>query len=158
MLYETDYRVRSSDVGLLLIRAVLAAVFIYHGSQKLFGAFGGYGVAGTAGFFDKLGIPAPTLSVYLAAGTEFFGGIALILIGGVAGRIVAAIMAFNMAVAIWLVHRHAFGTQNQGMEFPLTLGVTLLGLVFTGNGRLTLTGLLMGPKGKPVPEGFVLAK
>lgn len=147
----------SADLGIALIRAVLAVVFIYHGSQKLFGWFGGYGVSGTAGFFAQIGIPMPRLSVYLAAGTEFFGGIVLILGSGLLGRAVATIMAFNMAVAIATVHLHAFGTQNKGMEFPLTLGVVCLALAFTGFGQLTLVGLLLKPKGKPVPEGFELA-
>lgn len=160
MIYEKQNDgIRSTDIGLFLIRAVLAAVFIYHGSQKLFGSFGGPGIAGATGFFTALGIPAPKLSVYLAAGTEFFGAILLMIGGGILGRIVAAIMAFNMAVAIILVHRDAFGSQNKGMEFPLTLGVVLLALVFTGLGRLTLPNLFFGGKReKPAPEGFEIAR
>ena len=66
---------RCADIGLFLIRAVLAVVFIYHGSQKLFGWFGGHGIGGTAGWMESMGIPYPMLSAVLAGGTEFFGGI-----------------------------------------------------------------------------------
>ena len=67
------------DLGILMIRLILAAVFLFHGSQKLFGLFGGYGISGTAGFFDKnLGIPLPYLSAILVGLAEFVGGLSLL--------------------------------------------------------------------------------
>ena len=41
---------RFRDVALLGLRGVLAAVFVFHGAQKLFGVFGGHGLEGTAGW------------------------------------------------------------------------------------------------------------
>src|SRR5688572_23284053 len=84
---------RLADNGLLLIRAVLAMVFIYHGGQKLFGWFGGYGIVGTAGWMASVGIPFPMLSTVLAASVEFFGGIILLL--GTGARLAAIPMAFT---------------------------------------------------------------
>ena len=114
----------------------------YHGSQKLFAWFGGYGIDGTAGFFDKIGIPLPKLSVYLAGGTEFFGGILLAI--GLATRPTATLLAFTMFVACFTVHSSAFGAANNGMEYPLTLAVVSLAYVFTGSGKLAIGRLIPG--------------
>ena len=92
---RTTIQRRATDTALFLIRMVLAAVFIFHGSQKLFGWFGGYGIAGTAGFMETIGIPFPTLSALLAGVTEFAGGIILLL--GTGTRIAAIPMAFTIS-------------------------------------------------------------
>ena len=129
-----------------MLRAVLAAVFIYHGGQKLFGIFGGYGIAGTAGWMASVGIPFPTVSTVLAGGTEFFGGLVLLL--GTGARIAAIPMAFTMLVAILTAHRGAFDARAGGMEYPLTLGVVLVALALVGPGRLTVGKLVTAIKGR----------
>jgi len=131
---------RSSDIGLFLIRAVLAAVFIYHGSQKLFGWFGGYGIEGTAGWMGSIGIPFPVLSALLTGIAEFLGGIVLFL--GAGARVAALPMAFTMLVAIATVHRVGFDARTGGMEYPLTLGVVLVAVPLLGPGSLTVTRLI----------------
>ena len=83
------------------------------------------------------GIPLPQVSAWMAGGTEFFGGVLLIL--GVATRLVSLPMAFTMFVAAFAVHGAAFSAQAGGMEYPLTLGVMLVGLVFLGGGDWTVT-------------------
>ena len=97
---------RCTDFGLLLIRLMLATVFIYHGGGKLFGWFDGPGIAKFAEFLspDISTSPYPLVSAYLSGGTEFFGGI--ILIVGCGARLAAIPMAFNMAIAILTVHLH----------------------------------------------------
>ena len=125
---------------------VLAAVFVFHGSQKLFGWFGGYGIEGTAGFMQTIGIPFPTLSALLAGVTEFAGGIVLLL--GTGTRIAAIPMAFTMLVAIATVHRGGFNAQSGGMEYPLTLGVVLLALALMGPGHFTVAGLFTGVRNR----------
>src|SRR5438034_9229732 len=73
------------DLGLLLIRVVLGLIFAAHGAQKLFGWFGGYGLAGTGGFMESLGFrPGKTFAAEAALG-EFVGGLlfALGFLGGV---------------------------------------------------------------------------
>ena len=49
------------DAGLLIARMVFGLLMAAHGSQKLFGWFGGYGLAGTGGFFESLGFRPGTL-------------------------------------------------------------------------------------------------
>src|SRR5262245_28453314 len=91
----------SIDLALLLLRAMAGAVFVFHGSQKLFGAFGGHGIDGFASNLQQLGVPMPVLAAYLSGCTEFFGGLALFL--GLAVRFVSLPLAFNMFVACFTV-------------------------------------------------------
>lgn len=146
------------DTGLLLLRAVLAAVFVYHGGQKLFGWFGGYGIEGTAQWMAGQGIPFPVLSVLLAGSAELFGGLAL-LAGGLAARLATVPMAFTMAVAIVTTHLGAFDARAGGMEYPLTLGVALVALGLTGPGELGLPALARRLRGQaaPAPERVAVA-
>lgn len=131
---------RLNDSALLLLRLVLAAVFIFHGSQKLFGWFGGHGIEGTAGWMASIGIPLPTLSAILAATAEFFGGLVLLI--GTGTRLAVVPLTITMAVAIITVHGSAgFSNQAGGFEYPLTLGITLIALGLMGPGQFTLARL-----------------
>ena len=125
-----------TDAGLLAARSMLGVVGIFHGTQKLFGWFGGGGIEGTAAAFEHLGIPLPTLSVYAAGAAETFGGLALIV--GLATRFSALTFGFTMLVAAFSAHWGAFDARNGGMEYPLTLAVFALALVGLGAGRWSL--------------------
>lgn len=124
------------DAGLFAARGMLGVVGIFHGTQKLFGWFGGGGIEGTAGAFEQLGIPLPTLSVYAAGFAETFGGLALIL--GLMTRFSALTYGFTMLVAAFSAHWGAFDARSGGMEYPLSLAVFALALVGTGAGRWSL--------------------
>ena len=124
------------DLGLLLIRLMLGAVFLFHGAQKLFGAFEGPGLEGFSGYLESMDVPMPMVSAILAAVAEFVGGIALVT--GIYMRPVILATAATMAVAAFKAHGGAFDINKGGMEYPLTLLVVLAGLFFTGSGRLAL--------------------
>jgi putative oxidoreductase len=130
---------RARDVALLGLRGVVAAVFVFHGSQKLFGWFGGYGLEGTAGWMEGLGIPLPMLSALLAGAAEFFGGLALA--SGFFARLAALPMLFTMGVAMATAHS-GFDAAAGGIEYPLTLAVVLAAIAIQGPGRLTLARAL----------------
>jgi putative oxidoreductase len=136
----------ANDVALLLIRVMLGVVFVFHGSQKLFGWFGGGGLSGMAGFLEQLQVPAPYVSAILAGAAEFFGGLALLL--GIGVRIAVIPMVFTMLVAVYTVHWGVFSNQNQGMEYPLTLAVVLLALGLLGPGRLKIPARIGTRRGK----------
>lgn len=90
-------KVRNLDfLGPLALRIYLAPIFILAGSNKLANA------ENVASYFEFLGLPAPTLMVYLAGGTEFIGGILLIL--GLAVRWIAIPLMFTMVVAATTAH------------------------------------------------------
>src|ERR1700704_5551262 len=95
-VFSTD-----DSMATAIVRLVLGVVFFAHGAQKMLGWFGGFGFAGTMGFFtDTMHIPAPL--AFLAIAAEFFGGLGLIL--GFLPRIAAFGIAVNMVVAIATVH------------------------------------------------------
>ena len=56
-----------NDTALLLIRLMLGVVFVFHGSQKLFGFFEGPGIEGFAGYLSSLDVPLPLLNAWLAS-------------------------------------------------------------------------------------------
>ena len=65
--------------GLSVVRIFVGIIFAAHGAQKLFGLFGGYGIAGTAQYMESIGLAPGQLMAILAGGTEFFAGLALII-------------------------------------------------------------------------------
>lgn len=123
-----------------LLRVTAGLLLVPHGSQKLFGWFGGYGVTATGQFFaSQLGLPA---SLALIAGLiEFFGG--LMLAAGLATRLVAALVTGMMTIALVQVHlTNGFFWTSGGFEYPLMWGLLSLSFVVRGGGRLSLDGLI----------------
>jgi len=92
-----------NDVDLAILRLVLGIVFFAHGAQKMLGWFGGYGFAGTMGFFTNM-MHIPAVFAFLAIAAEFFGGRGLIL--GFLTRVAAFGILVNMVVAVAMVHSH----------------------------------------------------
>src|SRR5919109_3686243 len=93
----------SFSAGLFVIRLVLGLAMAAHGAQKLFGWFGGHGLAGTGGFLEQqLGF-RPGRLFALAAGLGEFGG-GLLLALGFLGPVGPAIMIAVMIVAMRTVH------------------------------------------------------
>ena len=133
----------TTNVALLALRLILATVFIFHGSQKLFGWFGGYGLTATGQYMESIGIPFGTASAFLAASTEFFGGI--LLLAGVLVPFVTIPMVVTMLVASFVAHGGGFSAQTGGMEYPLTLAVTLASLGLLGAGDWTLERFIKAP-------------
>jgi putative oxidoreductase len=122
------------DLGLLILRLWLGTLGVFHGAQKLFGAFGGHGMAGFTEFLRSLGVPAPSVSAYCAAGAEFFGGILIAM--GLFTRLASMPFAINMVVAIAMVHNKGFALPD-GFEFAATVLAGLLALILAGPGRFS---------------------
>ncbi len=120
-------------VGFIFLRLAIGIMFTFHGSQKLFGAFGGYGIHGFTEGLAGMGIPFPQVSAYLAGGAEFFGGILLIL--GLLTRLAAIPLLAVMLVAIFKAHwANGFSMQNGGFEYPFVISGGLLLLLIEGAG------------------------
>jgi putative oxidoreductase len=122
--------------GLLLLRLVAGGTMFAHGSQKLFGWFGGGGLRGTGGFFGNLGFRVPLLMALLA-GLGETGGLAL------AAGFLTPLAAFGivavMVTAIGVVHwSKGFFNGNGGFEFNLLLLTVALAITGTGPGRFSL--------------------
>jgi putative oxidoreductase len=122
--------------GPLALRIPVGIIFVAHGAQKLFGAFGGYGLEGTGQWMASIGLAPGYLMALLAGSAEFFGGLALLL--GLLVRPAAAALAFAMVVAIFAVHiDKGLFTSNNGYEFGLSL---LAAAVALGASRSTAPG------------------
>src|SRR4051812_21647738 len=116
------------DVSLLLLRIIVGVIFAAHGSQKLFGAFGGDGLAVSV---TKLG--DGVLPYFVIVG-EFFGGLGLIL--GFLTRFSAASLIVIMIGAIVKVHfKNGFFSAGGGFEYNLALIGLLLPILLCGPGR-----------------------
>ena len=129
------------DTGLFLARVVFGLLIAAHGAQKLFGWFGGYGIAGTGGFFESLGFRPGRLFATEAGLGEFAGGLLASL--GLFGPIGPALVVAVMIVAAIGVHwqNGLFATSN-GIELPLVYAAGVTALALTGPGRYSLDALL----------------
>ncbi|MGP5174371.1 DoxX family protein [Psychrobacter immobilis] len=121
----------------LIVRVPVGLILAARGAQKLFGWFGGNGLAGTAGWLSSIGIEPGFLMAILAGGAEFFGGLALVL--GLLTRPAALVTAFTMLVAIFSVHiSNGLFVADGGYEYALILMVALIALVVQGGGYLSM--------------------
>ncbi len=131
----------STDVGLLVIRVLFGLPMAAHGSQKLFGWFGGYGLKGTGGFFENLGFRPGHLFVVSASLCELAGGLLLAL--GLITPIGGALVLISMLVAMAAVHwPKGFFATNSGIEVPFLYATVAMGVAISGAGALSLDALL----------------
>ncbi len=123
--------------GLTILRIIAGVIFAAHGAQKLFGWFGGYGLAGVGQWMESIGLAPGYLMALMAGSAEFFGGLALIL--GLLARPAAAVLALTMLVAIASVHlANGFFMSDNGYEFALALLAITLAVLSEGAGKLSL--------------------
>ena len=142
----TEARVRdysTIDVALLIARVIVGVVFMAHGAQKLFGAFGGPGLSAVVGMMGPLG--------YLVSIGEFFGGLGLVV--GFLSRFSAASIIVIMLGAIGMVHSkvvffmNGMGNQSgEGLDYHLLAIAILLVIVIAGPGRYALGRFLPLPR------------
>ena len=132
----------NDDVAVFILRLLLGIVFFPHGMQKFFGWFGGYGFAGSMGFFtDKMHIPV--IFAFLAIVAEGLGSLGLIV--GLLTRLAAFGIAVEMAVAVYMIHwnngffMNWFGNQKgEGFEFHILVIAIALVLMIKGGGSLSI--------------------
>jgi putative oxidoreductase len=135
-LIKTVFATRAG-YGLTVLRIFVGIIFVAHGGQKLFGLFGGYGLAGTAQYMESLGLTPGYLMAMLSGGTEFFGGLALII--GLLARPAAALLAVMLLVAIVSVHiGNGLFMANNGYEYALALLGAVIAVLIEGAGKLSV--------------------
>lgn len=124
------------NLAWLALRAATGLLLVPHGAQKLFGMFGGGGIAGTAGFLDSVGYPAATLMAVLIGVVEFFGG--LMIAFGFMTRFAAVAVAVFMAFAVLFHLGNGFFWTAKGYEYPLFWGVAAVFFAIKGGGALSI--------------------
>jgi putative oxidoreductase len=127
------------DTGLLIARLVFGTVMAAHGAQKLFGWFGGYGIAGPGGYFESVGFrPGRLLAVAAGLGETASG---LLVAAGLFGPVGPALMLSVMIVASSLHWNNGLFATANGIELPLLYGAGAVALAFTGFGAFSLDAL-----------------
>ena len=126
----------------LTLRIPIGIILAAHGSQKLFGWFGGYGLEGTGQWMASVGLTPGFVMALLAGSAEFFGGIALIV--GLMTRPAAAVSALTLLVALFWVHwGNGFFLDSKGIEYALALLSATFTLVLMGGGRYSLDNYII---------------
>lgn len=125
------------DVALLVLRLVVGLLFVGHGTQKLFGWFGGYGVVGTGQWLESVGIKPGKLMAAMAGASELGAGLLLIL--GLFIPIAALLIVATMLMSIVKVSgKNGLWVQNGGFEYNLVLIAVAAVLTLTGAGSFSL--------------------
>lgn len=137
LLFKTN-----NDYTGLILRLTLGVVLLPHGMQKLLGSFGGFGFAGTMGFFTGT-MHLPWIIGFLVIVIEFFGSLSLIL--GFAGRFWGISFSILMVGIIFSSHIHNgffmnwFGNlKGEGYEYFLLIIGLSVALIFNGSGRYSI--------------------
>lgn len=144
----------NTDILLLVLRIIVGLLFFGHGTQKLFGWWGGHGLQGTGQFYQSVDLAPGTFWALIAGLGETLGGLGLAL--GLLTPIAGAAITSVMLTAILKVHLDkGIWNSNGGFEYPLVnLAIaTLIGL--TGPGVYSLDNVLN--ISYPMPLTFLIA-
>jgi len=143
------------SAGLLVGRLVVGLGIAAHGSQKLFGWFGGHGLAGTAGYFESLGYRPGRLFATMAGSGELASGLLIAL--GLLGPVGPALLLSVMIVAMMQHYRNGFFSMDNGVELPLLYASAGVALAFTGPGAYSLDSALgLGVLSTPAIQAVAL--
>ena len=133
---ERGYR-KGMNLALFILRLVAGGFLAGHGAQKLFGSFGGHGIAGTGQFFESLGMKPGEQHAKVAGVAEFGGGILLIF--GLFTPFAAAAITAVMVVAIITVHaKNGPWSTDGGYEYNAILLAVMFALAGVGAGAWSL--------------------
>ena len=130
------------DLGRLVLRGVVGPLFVGHGTQKLFGWFGGHGLDGTGGFFEGLGLRPGKRHATAAGAAETAGGVLLTL--GALTPVATTILTGTMVTAIRKVHlSKGPWVTDGGYEYNLALIAGVAALAETGPGSPSIDEALL---------------
>lgn len=124
------------DVASLILRLWLGVVLVAHGWNH---GFGPGGLAGTAGWFESIGLRPARVHAAISSYLELAAGIALLL--GLLVPLAAAAGIGTMTVAFVTVHRRNgffIFREGEGYEYVVTVAVALTALAVLGGGQASI--------------------
>jgi putative oxidoreductase len=143
----------SYDLAVLVLRLVVGALLFGHGTQKLFGWFGGHGLAGTSAFFgSQLRMRPATFWTAMAGLGEAGGG--LLLAAGFLSPLGSLGVIAVMLMAIILAHWPRIWATENGLEYPLVLLTVATAVAIAGPGVYSLDAAL--GIALPAPSTFLV--
>ena len=127
--------------GLFVLRVVVGALFVGHGTQKLFGWFEGYGPEGTGGFLESLGYPRGK-QMAVVTGLAEAGGGSLLALGLLTPLGAAAIIGVMVNAAVSAHARNGLWNDKRGYELPLVYATAATAIALTGPGQWAMDNAL----------------
>lgn len=128
------------DTGLLILRVVFGLVMIGHGTQKLFGWFGGPGPRQASGFVASRGFAPAMFWTLTGSASETAGGLLLLL--GFLTPLGSIAIAAAMLTAIVGFHWPKFWAAEGGYEHALTMLTAAVAIGITGPGAYSIDAAL----------------
>ncbi|MGW4905923.1 DoxX family protein [Streptomyces sp. NPDC004270] len=127
----------AGECGLLLIRLTFGLLLAGHGAQKLFGIFGGPGLAATGRSFDVLGYRPGKVFAVIGGLSELCGGLGL-AVGLLTPLAAAAVIGVMINAMVTVSGAHGLWIQNGGVEYSVSISIVALALAAIGPGRVSL--------------------
>lgn len=128
------------EIGLLLLRVIVGLVLVGHGAQKLFGSFGGHGIAGTGGWMESIGFRPGKAMAVVAGLSELVGGLLLAL--GLLTPLASAIIVGTMVVAASTHAANGLWATSGGYELPMIFALVGASVALTGPGAYSVDAAL----------------
>lgn len=129
------------NLGTAALRGVIGPLFVGHGAQKLWGAFGGHGLEGTGGYFEQLGLRPGRRHARAAGAAELTGGALLTL--GALTPVATTLISGTMVTAIRKAHaKNGPWVTEGGWEYNAALVAAMTALAETGPGRPSVDAAL----------------
>ncbi|WP_329191350.1 DoxX family protein [Streptomyces sp. NBC_01435] len=147
--------VSAGDCGLLLLRITFGLLLAGHGCQKLFGIFGGDGIAATGRYLASLGFRPGVLYAAIGGGSEFLGGIGLAL-GLFTPLASAALIGVMINAMVTVTAAHGLWDTQGGVELNVCIAVVALAIAAIGPGRFALDRPFRWGKGGWTEAAFAL--
>ncbi|MET0897520.1 MAG: DoxX family protein [Mycobacterium sp.] len=143
------------DEAMLVLRIVVGTVMFFHGSEKLFGWWGGEGLSGATGFFARQGYRPPALMAVVAGVSETAAG--ALLVAGLATPLACLLLVSTLVNVVALHARNGLSRRANGYEYELVLLAGTVAVLLGGTGRWSLDALLGLPHPTLTEAAAVLA-
>ncbi|MEV6835719.1 DoxX family protein [Streptomyces sp. NPDC051133] len=127
----------AADAGILLLRLTFGLLMAAHGAQKLFGIFGGHGLAATGKGFAALGYHPGKVFAAICGGSELLGGLGL-AVGLLTPLAAAAVIGVMINAMVTVTGAHGLWETDGGVEYSVGICVVALAVAALGPGRLAL--------------------